>query len=164
MTRSGGPLSPRKIFSSIAVASALLLTTTGCSISHNIASHQDYAPSDGSQSQVGDLKIRNAFVLVKDGKAALFASVVNSGLEDLSATIQYRDVTGADANVPFPVFAGEKLDLGYSGNAPILLNVDTKPGELVDVKLLDGVNPGALLHVPVLDSSNPTYADLLDSF
>ena len=157
-------MSPRKIFSSIAVASALLLTTTGCSISHNIASMQEYAPSDGSQAHVGDLKIRNAFVLVKDGKAGLFASVVNSGLEDLSATIQYRDVTGADANVPFPVFAGEKLDLGYSGNAPILLNVDTKPGELVDVKLLDGVNPGVLLHVPVLDSSNPTYADLLDSF
>lgn len=157
-------MSPRKIFSSIAISAALLLATTGCSLSHDIASMQEYAPSDGSQAHVGDLKIRNAFVLIKDGQAGLFASVVNSGPEDLSATIQYRDVTGADQDVPFPVFVGEKLDLGYSGNAPILLDVATKPGELVEIKLLDGINPGVMLNVPVLDSSNPTYAELLESF
>lgn len=157
-------MSTRKVFASLAIASAVLLGTTGCSLSHDVASLQDYAPSDGQQVQVGDLKMRNAFVLVKDGQVALFGSVVNSGLTDLDAAVQFIDGNGTPQSIPFPVSAGEKVDLGYNGTAPILLEVEAAPGALVSIKLLDGVNPGKSVNVPVLNGEDPHYADLYDAF
>lgn len=157
-------MSTRKVFASLAIASAVMLGTTGCSLSHDVASLQDYAPSDGQQVQVGDLKLRNAFILVKDGQAALFGSVVNSGLDDVDAAVQYVNAAGSNESVPFPVSAGEKVDLGYNGTAPIMLDTKVEPGALLSVKLLDGVNPGKSVFVPVLDGKDAHYIDLYDAF
>ena len=156
-------MSARKAFLAIALASTVLIGTTGCSFSHDVRSLQPYAPSDGVQVDVGHLALRNAFILTVNGQTALFASIVNSGNEDIDATIQYDDpMTGAKSNVDFPVFAQEKLDLGYNGNPPVNLNIETAPGKTVGIYLL-GANKGStLLDVPVLDATNPLYAPYAD--
>ena len=152
-------MSPRKAFAAIALASTVLIGTTGCSFSHDVRSLQPYAPSDGVQVNVGQLALRNAFILTANGQTALFASVVNSGNEDINATIQYDDPsTGSKTNVDFPVFAYEKLDLGYNGNPPVILNLEAVPGKTVGIYVLGGDKGSTLLDVPVLDATNPIYA------
>lgn len=152
-------MSFRKAFVAIALASTVLIGTAGCSFSHNVTSLQSYAPSDGVQADAGKLGLRNAFVLTANGKTALFASLVNSGIEDINARIQYDDPTsGAKNNIDFPVFAGEKLDLGYNGIPAVILNLPTLPGKTVGIYLLGAGKGTTLIEVPVLDSSNPIYA------
>ena len=159
-------MSARKAFAALAISASILLATTGCSLtpSKHIASMQDYAPSDGAQVSVGHLKIRNAFILTNGSKTALFGSVVNSGNDDIEATIQYTAVDGVKSNIGFPMFAGEKLDLGYNGTDPILLNVQALPGTNVQLWLLDNVNAGQSIRVPVLSGEKTEYKDLFDTF
>jgi hypothetical protein len=155
-------LSARKALSAIAISASILLATTGCSLTpaKDIASMQDYAPSDGSQVVVGKLKLRNAFILTNGTTTALFGSVVNSGLEDIEATIQYTAKDGVKSNISFPVFAGEKLDLGYNGSEPVVLDVEAVEGTNVQVWLLDNVNAGQSLNVPVLSGAKSEYSEL----
>jgi len=155
-------LSARKAIAAIAVSASILLATSGCSLTpaKHIASMQDYAPSDGSQLAVGHLKLRNAFILTNGTKTALFASVVNSGLDDIDATIQYTAKDGVKSNISFPVFAGEKLDIGYNGTEPVALDVAATEGTNVQLWLLDNVNAGQSINVPVLSGAKSEYSEL----
>ena len=155
----------RKAIAVIAMSATVLLATTGCSLTpaKNIASMQDYAPSDGAQVSVGHLKIRNAFILTNGTTTGLFASVVNSGSDDIEATIQYTAADGVKSNIGFPVFAGEKLDLGYNGNPPVALSVEALPGTNVQLWLLDNVNAGQSINVPVLSGTSAEYRELFES-
>lgn len=155
-------MSARKVLASIAISASILLATTGCSLtpSNHIASMQDYAPSDGAQLSVGHLKIRNAFILTNGTTTGLFASVVNSGLDDIDATIQYTATDGVKSNISFPVFAGEKLDIGYNGTEPVALDVQALPGTNVQLWLLDNVNTGKSINVPVLSGTKSEYSEL----
>jgi len=155
----GGNLSVRKALSAIALASTVLIGTTGCSFSHNVTSLQSYAPSDGVQSDAGKLALRNAFVLAVNGKTALFASIVNSGIKDIDATIQYDDPsTATKKSIFFPVLTHEKLDIGYNGNGPIILDLPAVAGANIGIYLLGDGEVSKLIEVPVLDSNNPIYA------
>ncbi len=157
-------MSARKVLATIAISASILLATTGCSLtpSKHIASMQDYAPSDGAQVVVGHLKLRNAFILSNGTTTALFGSVVNSGLDDIDATIQYTATDGVKSNISFPVFAGEKLDLGYNGTDPVVIDVKAAEGTNVPLWLLDGVNPGQPINVPVLSGAKSEYSELFD--
>lgn len=152
-------MSIRKALSAIALASTVLIGTTGCSFSHNVTSLQRYAPSDGVQADAGQLALRNAFVLTANGKTALFASIVNSGIKDIDATIQYDNpMSATKKDIYFPVFAHEKLDIGYNGNAPIILDLPAVAGANIVIYLLGDGQVSTLIEVPVLDSNNPIYA------
>ena len=155
----------RKAIAAIAMSATVLLATTGCSLTpaKDIASMQDYAPSDGAQVSVGHLKLRNAFILTNGTTTGLFASVVNSGSDDIEATIQYTAADGVKSNIGFPVFAGEKLDLGYNGNPAVALAVEALPGTNVQLWLLDNVNAGKSINVPVLSGTSEEYRELFES-
>ena len=157
-------MSARKALSAIAISASILFATTGCSFtpSQHIASMQDYAPSDGAQVVVGHLKIRNAFILTNGTTTALFGSVVNSGNDDIDATIQYTSKDGVKSNISFPVFAGEKIDIGYNGTEPVKLDVDATEGTNVQIWLLDNVNAGQSVNVPVLSGAKAEYAELFN--
>jgi hypothetical protein len=153
-----------KAFAALAISASILLVTTGCSLTpaDRIASMKDYAPSDGSQISVGDLKLRNAFILTNGTTTALFASAVNSGVDDIDATIQYEAADGEKRNVNFPVFAGEKMDLGYGGTAPVTLELQALEGTNVQMWVLDNVNAGQSINVPVLSGQMSEYSELYD--
>jgi hypothetical protein len=156
-------LSFRKALSAIALASTVLIGATGCSFSHNVTSMLNYAPSDGVQADAGQLALRNAFFLTVNGKTALFASIVNSGVKDIDATIQYDDpISATKKDIHFPVFAHEKLDLGYNGNPPILIDLPAVAGANIGIYLLGAGQVSTRIDVPVLDSSNPLYAPYAD--
>ncbi|MEO0023932.1 MAG: hypothetical protein RL196_373 [Actinomycetota bacterium] len=151
----------------VAVASALVLSASGCSMTRNVATKEVYAPSDGSQLDAGQVHGRNLLVL-SDGKSAyLIGSLLNDG--ETTAAAQLSVVSGATAAItPFTIDARSKVDFGYgSGTAASAIKLEgalPAVGSNIEVELyLSNPTPeaSATVAVQVLDGTIPTYADLM---
>ena len=149
----------------IALASVALATValSGCSLSRDIASLDMYAPSDGVQLDIEQLKARNV-MLIKgaSGNAVLIGSFVNSGTQAITATIQTEDGNGEVVRVAFEVGAGKKFDLGYNGTEPVTFKLDGMPGQVHEVAVSGGGDP-YVLNVPVMDGSLEEYREYAES-
>lgn len=152
-----------KKIASLSLISLAALSLAGCSLSGRVESLQPYAPSDGVQIDVQNLKARNVLIVQgKSGKAILIGSFVNSGMEDVAASLQTKDAEGKDVRVEFVVKAGEKFDLGYNGTEPIAFNLSGMPGQVHSVYVAGGTDPFEL-NVPVMDGSLAEYREYADS-
>ena len=150
----------RKI-AAIAIAAGVVLGTAGCNMISHVATNDPYAPSDGAQGHVGDLKARN-FLLLQDGtKSILIGSLVNSGVDPVSASISYADA-GAQKVTQVNLNGLQKFDLGYNGTAALPIVTDLKPGALYDLSLKSG-SESVDISVPVLDGTLAEYKAILDA-
>jgi hypothetical protein len=160
----GGPLRNNKL-ATIAAALITVLALSGCSLNREVESLRPYAPSDGVQSEVGDLKSRNLmFIRNEEGRAVLIGSFVNSSQNELMASIQTEDAAGESIRFDFSVEPGGVYDLGYNGNPGIVLDVQEIAGAMRNVFISAGGDPMGKL-VPVLDGTLEEYrpfAEALD--
>lgn len=155
-------MSVRKIVAGVALGAAVLLSTTGCSITSNIASLQQYAPSDGVSLNYGDVKLRNFIYVVEGESRHLIGSIVNSGLSNQTITLQYVDAaTGDTTNHEVTVLAGQKLDFGFNEQPSFDFNILGVPGGNTSLYVLQADTPAEELVVPVLDGTLPEYADVI---
>lgn len=150
----------------IAASLVTLLLLSGCSLSREVESLRPYAPSDGVQSDLGDLKSRNLMFIRNDaGRAILIGSFVNSSQNELMASIETKDAAGDTIRFDFSIEPGGVYDLGYNGNPGIVLDVDEFAGAMRNVFLTSaGGDPFGKL-VPVLDGTLEEYrpfAEALD--
>lgn len=137
---------------------AATLTLTGCSFTEP-ASLMPYAPSDGTQADLGDLRARNFIFIKGDGnRAMLIGSVTNVTDRPGELSVQIIDVNGERLNASFAVDSFGKTDIGYNGADPILLEIDSNPGQLYSVYLSEGGDAIELL-VPVLDGTLAEYRE-----
>lgn len=173
----------RKFVAALAVSTALILGTSGCSLTNNIATQQPYAPSDGTEAMVDDVKALNIIYLTEATKdsteveiGGLIGSFVNTSDVPIQVFLQFEadgspapDVITSQTRdwVSDFIAPGKKYDLGYNGNAALaalLLNSGTvtKPGDVV--KVWFSVNNGTAveLRVPALDGSLEQYAPLIE--
>ena len=149
----------------IAATLITLLVLSGCSLSREVESLRPYAPSDGVQSEVGDLKSRNLmFIRNEAGRAILIGTFVNASQNELMAAIETEDAAGGTLRFDFSIEPGGVYDLGYNGNPGIVLNVDEIAGAMRNVFISAGGDPIGKL-VPVLDGTLEEYrpfAEALD--
>ena len=149
----------------IALASVALATValSGCSLSRDIASLDMYAPSDGVQLDIEQLKARNV-MLIKgaSGNAVLIGSFVNSGTQAITATIQTEDGNGEVVRVAFEVGAGKKFDLGYNGTEGVVMPLKSLPGSIHPVYLSGSGDP-IEMNVPILDGTLAEYRPFVES-
>ena len=150
---------------SIALAGALLLGTSGCTLFAVQGTLVHYEPSDGVGTQVGDLKFRNIIGLSDDGKdVALVFTVINAGDNAKKLSVQFTDGDGDKQVVTLTVKGHESLGIGARGEDDLVLRgADTTVGGLLPVYLQYGDEPGQQVLVPVLDGSTAAYSDLLPS-
>ena len=152
----------RKIVTGVAISAAVLLSVTGCSFSRNITSLQQYSPSDGFSLDYGTVKFRNFFYLVVGDQRHLIGSVVNSGLDAQTLTLQYADAaTGMKTNYELTVDAGQKLDFGFNENRPLDFNLLGVAGGTTSFYVLQEGTPAKEFIVPVLDGTLPIYQDVV---
>lgn len=156
-------MNTRKLVSAIAVTAALMLGTTGCSLTHEVESLKAYTPSDGTQLNVGDLKFRNFILLSKgteSGKSVLIGSVVNSGEADVAFGFTRENDNGQMNDQIFKVEAGKTLSFGNAGiESARVLNTGFTPGSRTTLFLWVGENTSATpLTVPVLEDKPEQYA------
>lgn len=149
-----------RIVASIAVAAALTLGATGCSMISPQATTIDYSASDGVNiPRSGPIDIRNAMIVAdEDGTAGNFlAAIVNDTDEAQTLVFGIGDET-TTLRVP----ARERISLGVDGDEPILFEgIDTKPGATVSMSFQSGDGEGVRTEVPVLDGTLPYYTEFV---
>ncbi len=153
-------MNTRKIVSVIAISAALLVGTTGCSLNKNVDSMMVYAPSDGSQINIGDVKLRN-FIYLSNGTdgGKLIGTVVNDNKKDITVQFEYTDFDLRTKTDPITVSAGETLGLGSGSDTEGLgVTISGAPGANATIWVsIDGAT-GEQLVVPVLDGTLEQYA------
>ena len=175
----------RKFVTAVAVSAALVLGTAGCSLTHDVPTMQQYAPSDGAQVTLANVKGLNLIYLTNNVTAAdgvevgaIIGSFVNNSDQPVQLHFQYQvdaseatDVLSAQSFdwTSEIILPGQKFDLGYNENpavSGIALNAAgkiAKPGDLISVFV--SVNDGTAVEVqiPALDGSLEQYKSLVDN-
>lgn len=146
---------------SLILAGALALGMTGCGFVVPQATLIHYAPSDGAQTNVGDIKVRNAIAISEDGKdASLVMTVINSGSSAITVDFQYTDATGTSITESVPVPARGSVSLGNAGEKQLVLSgIDVVLGSTIPVYVQYGKVGGAEILVPVLSPENSAEYD-----
>lgn len=152
---------------SVVLASVVLLSTAGCTFFAPQTTLKPYDPSDGVNTQIGDVYIRNVLLLTKDGSdASLLVNVVNETDNGVKVTFQYegKDSDGVTGKVNDSIFANPGVPTSFGGsNDPriVFTGIDAKPGSLFPVFVQYGDETGKQLLVPVLDGTLKPYNELL---
>lgn len=144
----------------VALAVAVLLGATGCSMVSPQATTIEYSPADGvSIPSSGPLKVRNALLIADEsGSSANFlAAIVND--TDEAETLNVG-VDGRTEAVRVP--ARSVVSLGFDGADPILFSgLDTRAGADLDVSFQSGDGEAVVHSVPVLDGTLDYLADFV---
>jgi hypothetical protein len=147
----------------LTVAAVALAATTlaGCSMTadQGIATAQQYAPADGTQTDLdGGVGVRNAMFLSdgEDAPGILVATFVNEGSEDVTVTVSGE---GIDGEVKVPAF--DAVMVGPEGDEEITVpQMGARAGELVTLQISTEGAAGELA-VPVLDGTQEEFTDLV---
>jgi len=146
----------------IAAVLSSSLALGGCSFAPP-ASLIPYAPSDGTQIDVQELRARNFLIIKGDAaRSMLIGTVANTVDLDKEFTIQLFDIDGNRLTETFAVAALGKTDIGYNGNPGIIVDIDARPGQYYSVFFGQGTDNQELV-VPVLDGTLAEYREIYES-
>jgi len=147
---------------SIILAGALALGMSGCGFFAPQATLIQYAPSDGVEGDVGDIKVRNAVALSEDGTdASLIMTIINSGTSNADVNFQYVDAAGKTITATVSVAGNTNLSVGNTGEEQLVLSgLDIELGSLLPVYLQYGSEEGQELLVPVIPAEHSEYTGL----
>lgn len=147
-----------RVAASIALAAALMLGTTGCTFSANIATQKDYDPSDGVGAEVGELAIRNALLIGDEPDTLnLVMTVVSSANTDRRVTVQWQ---AGGTRVTEEVFVAANGRTSFGGpdqDSVLVTDTGATIGGLVPIFFAYSGADGVEVLVPVLDGSLPEY-------
>ncbi|HEX5534717.1 MAG TPA: hypothetical protein VFX33_13335 [Actinomycetales bacterium] len=143
----------------LAAAAALSVAgLSGCMELSEQTTALQYAPSDGTQINVGGVKIANA-ILVSEGSgspANLVATVANETRQNATVTISGE---GLDARIT--VQGNDAVNIGPEGDQQVrVASLNARPGEMVNVQVDAGGQPQPFV-IPVVDGTLPEYATLV---
>jgi hypothetical protein len=162
----------RRIAGAAVIAVGLMLALTGCTFFTPQATLIPYDASDGVALNVGNIQMRNVFVVSEKGtNANLVGVIINTGKTAETINIQYTSHTGGTAtsvteHVSLAASPGPKSTISF-GNPGVPQLVfrgdDVKPGALLKLFVQYGSVSGRTVLVPVLDNSQASYATLAPS-
>jgi hypothetical protein len=167
----GDPVKMR-VAASVAVTVLVSAVLAGCQFVTPQQTARSYTPSDGVNGMVGQVAIRNVFLLTeRDGTtASLIGALANNSRDEQSVTLQYTSTSGTQTE-QLSVPAGGLLSLSTdAGTVNTSVPTQTQSLVLQDVK----ATPGGLfpitftvasksddLRLPVLTGSFEQYATLV---
>lgn len=150
-----------RIASSIALAAALTLGATGCSLIAAQDTLIPYAPSDGVDANVSGVEVRNLMLISAESgeQQNVVFTGINSGEKAQQLTISFMADGQQVATSEFEVPAGTTKFGDPEGEpTPVLVKIpEAKPGTLVDAYLSTAGSAEIQHRVPVLDGSLQEY-------
>lgn len=145
---------------SVALAAAVVLGTTGCSMISPQATTIPYSAADGVNVPAsGPLKVRNAlFVANEDGTTANFLAAVVNDTDKAEMLL-----VGVDGTTkPIRVAAHSSVSLGYDKAEPLeFTGLDAPAGVDLSTSFQSGDGEAVVYDVPVLDGTLPYLADFV---
>lgn len=152
-----------RIASSIALAAALALGATGCSLFAPQGTTVPYAPSDGIDVNVEGVDVRN-IMLIADETGENFNVVftaMNRTGEDQDVAVNFVSEDGGSARAEFAVPNGTtKFGNPAGATAPVLVTVaGLAAGDTIPAYFQVAGAPEVEHNVPVLDGTLVEYRD-----
>ena len=150
-----------RIAASVALAATLALGVSGCTFISPQSTLKAYDPSDGVDTTVANLDVRNALLLSNNGQEASFVvSFINNGDEPIDFTVQYTGTKGKVTS-HFEVDGNDVKSFGDTEEKQLVFqNIDTKAGALFPVFVTYGSHTGHEMLVPVLNTTWSQYKKL----
>jgi len=160
----------RRVLTAAVIAGTAILGTSACSMMSPTASLKQYAPSDGTQVDLGSVKARNVMILTNSKNPnvyGLVGSFVNSTNKDQIVVLGYDNAPSQQIKIK----AYSSFNLGFSGNKMILLNLPKRKdpaswaGKIVKMNLASATEDvlPVDMNVPVFDEFLPGYQDLINA-
>ncbi len=149
----------RRFFAPLVLATAVIIGTTGCTLSAEIATMKEYDPSDGVGADIGELALRNILLISNEaGEANLVMTVVNTSGDDVTLNVQFDDGSARiTESLELPAVP-ERTRVGDNPSAGVLVSgSELVVGGLFPIYFEYGSVPGELVFVPVLDGTLPEY-------
>nr|WP_142045513.1 hypothetical protein [Arthrobacter sp. SLBN-100] len=143
-----------------AAALGIGLLASGCGYTNPQQTSEQYQSSDGINTDLGPLKLRNMLIVSSGEKepGRLIGAVYNSSSKDV--TLKLNGAEGSQTEVP--VKANSYTLLNESSDEAILSTTGGAPGSLVDVKINEnGTNVSNTVKVPVLNATLEEYKEYL---
>lgn len=153
-----------RLVASVALAGALLLGTTGCTLAAETGTLVHYQPSDGVAANVGDIKVRNLMGLSDNGDdVSLVMSIINSGTLTATVNFQYENSSGEKQTLSVVVKPNSSVHVGGGDDeaVAILRDAGATVGGTIPIYVQYGEEQGQQVQVPVLDGQTEAYTDLL---
>lgn len=152
-----------RIASSIAIAAALALGATGCSLIAPQGTLKPYAPSDGVDVNVSGIDVRN-IMLIADESGENFNVVfgsVNLTEAEQELAISFTSEGTQKARAEFTIPTGNTLFGNPAGEeAPVLVTIPgAVPGATVDAYFQKAGAEEVKYEIPVLDGTLAEYRD-----
>lgn len=152
-----------RIASSVALAAALALGATGCSMIAPQGTTEPYAPSDGRDVSTENVDIRNIMLVADEtGESfnVVFSSVNRSG-EDQQLAITFVGEGSKRATAEFEIPQGNTRFGNPEGEqAPVLISMPgLEPGATVNAFFQAGSSPEVEYQIPVLDGTLAEYRE-----
>ena len=160
-----------RVAASVAVTVLATTVLAGCQFITPQQTAQSYNPSDGINGTVGDVQIRNVFLIDgADDTASLIGALANTGSSPSTVTMQWTGAGGAESKT-LQIPAGGLLSLSTTPSTPaasvpgaagsvILEDVQATAGALFSVTFSAG-SKNTDLRLPVLNGSFSQYATLV---
>lgn len=149
-----------RFVSALALAAAVTLGATGCSLIADQATLYEYAPSDGINANAGDIEVRNALLIAsaEEGTYNLSFTAVNPGEAPAELNITVSE-DGKNTTHSVTVEPGTTLfgDAKKDQELVILHGLDTKPGAGVEAFFQSGSSEESGSFLPALDGTLPEY-------
>lgn len=159
-----------RVAASVVGTALVAIVLTACQFVTPQQTTRSYTPSDGVNGQVGDVVIRNVFLVTEDGSSAsLIGALANEGDSDQVVTMQYAG-GGATRTVQVTVPAdglvslrpgASRIDATTGSSQQVVLEgIRAARGGLFQVGFAQGSAEPLNLRLPVLTSSLPDYRTL----
>ena len=160
---SGGKLRIRRALTATLLALVTALGTSGCNFTSPVASLEMYAPSDGAQADLGNVKARNLIYFVDNqGNYGFFGAFVNSSTTEETFNLGFQTKSGERVFQQYSAAGLDVVNLGYQNQPPLKVELDANAGDIVEV-LLQSDSGSVRINVPVLDGTLPEYRELVES-
>ena len=154
-----------RIASSIALAAAIALGATGCSLFAPVATLDPYAPSDGRDIDLENVAVRNMLLIGDEAGENLniMFTGVNTGDSTETVTLAFMGEGSQQASADFSVDPGTTVFGLPDGDVPpTLVSIPgAEAGSTVTTFLSTPGSPEIEYEIPVLDGTLPEYRDLV---
>lgn len=152
-----------RIASSIALAAALALGATGCSLIAPQGTLEPYAPSDGRDISTQNVDVRNIMLIADETGEnfnVVFSAVNRSGSEQ-QLTINFVTEGSASASAEFDIPTGNtRFGNPDDEQAPVLVSLPgVSAGATVTAYFQAAGTPEVEYQIPVLDGTLAEYRD-----
>lgn len=140
-----------RVAASVVLAVGVALGTAGCGfLAPQETTRITQSTSFGVEGDVGDVHIRNAYLVTKGKQVTLIATFVNQGGSAQTLTVQpnasVQDTKQVHVSVGDPTVVGPKKRLQWN-------DLKASPGSLLPVFFTYGNKTGTTLDLPVLTGS-----------